>query len=57
MDERPILIVDDTPEIRDLIADTLIAEGYTVAWVSKSFSLPELLATVDGTYRAVNAPA
>src|SRR4051794_16842317 len=29
-EQRPILIVDDTPEIRALIADTLTDAGYTV---------------------------
>lgn len=30
-DIRPILIVDDTAEIRDLVADALADEGYAVA--------------------------
>jgi len=30
MDARPILVVDDTPQIRELIAETLANEGYAV---------------------------
>jgi two-component system chemotaxis response regulator CheY len=44
MVRRPILVVDDTPEIRDLIADILTDEGYPVTCASNG---SEALAIVE----------